>query len=418
MVIFGFHQMSLLKILGMKRLLIFLFLSALVSEGFSQPATRWRGESGNGIYSETGLLKKWPISGPEELWSYEQLGKGHSSPVVSQGFLYTSGMVETTGMLYKFNLEGELIWKKAYGPEFNASYTGSRGAPAVAGDKIYQESGNGVLYCMAAGDGSIIWSKNLFKDFDGGNITWGVNETPVVDGDIIYATPGGKNNNVVALNRHSGDLIWSSKGKGERSAYCSPLLIEHNGQKILITHTASHLIGLDALNGDLLWSQRQPNDYSVHANTPIYQNGVLFYFSGYGQGGGSLILSMDGSSVTQSWFSKKLDSRMGGAVVVDGYIYMSGDYAREWRCVEWSTGKEMYASSELGKGVVIYADDMLYCYTDRGELALAKADPAGFKVVSKTKVSKGSEQHWAHPIIEDGVLYLRHGSAIIAYKVK
>ncbi len=418
MVIFGLYQMSLIKILGMERLLIFLFLSALATEGFSQPATRWRGESGNGIYSETGLLKKWPVSGPEELWSYEKLGTGHSSPVVSQGFLYVSGMVEETGMLFKFKLDGELIWTKAYGPEFNSSYTGSRGSPVLAGDKIYLVSGNGVLYCMAAGDASILWTKALFKDFDGKNITWGVNETPVVDGDIIYATPGGRNNNVVALNRHSGDLIWSSKGKGELSAYCSPLLIDHNGRKILITHTASYLIGLDALNGDLLWSHKQPNDYSVHANTPIYQNGVLFYFSGYGQGGGSLILSMDGSSITQSWFSKKLDSRMSGAVVVDGYIYMSGDYAREWRCVEWDTGKEMYASTELGKGVVIYADGMLYCYTDRGELALVKADPSEFKVVSKTKVSKGSEQHWAHPIIDDGVLYLRHGSAVIAYKVK
>ncbi|MDX2429683.1 MAG: PQQ-like beta-propeller repeat protein [Bacteroides sp.] len=402
----------------MKRLLTLLLLSGLLSTGFSQLPTHWRGPTGNGIYSESGLMTSWPVDGPEVLWAYEQLGIGHSSPVVSQGFLYTSGMVGETGMLFKFDLEGNLIWKKPYGPEFNSSYTGPRGAPVVVGDHIYLESGTGELYCLTAGDGSIIWKKDLFKDFDGKNITWGVNETPLVDGDIIYATPGGKNNNVVALDRHSGDMVWSSKGKGELSAYCSPLMILHNGRKILVTHTASHLIGLDAGSGDLLWAQKQPNEYGVHANTPVYHNGVIFYFSGYGQGGGSLVLSMDGSSITQSWFSKKLDSRMGGAVLVDGYIYMSGDYAREWRCVEWETGKEMYASSELGKGVVIYADGMLYCYTDRGELALVKADPSGFKVISKTKVMKGSEQHWAHPMIHEGVLYVRHGSAIIAYKVK
>lgn len=402
----------------MKRLLTLLLLSGLLTTGFSQLPTHWRGPTGNGIYNESGLMTSWPVDGPEVLWAYEQLGIGHSSPVVSQGFLYTSGMVGETGMLFKFDLEGNLIWKKPYGPEFNSSYTGPRGAPVVVGDHIYLESGTGELYCLTAGDGSIIWKKDLFKDFDGKNITWGVNETPLVDGDIIYATPGGKNNNVVALDRHSGDMIWSSKGKGELSAYCSPLMILHNGRKILVTHTASHLIGLDAGSGDLLWAQKQPNEYGVHANTPVYYKGVIFYFSGYGQGGGSLVLSMDGSSITQSWFSKKLDSRMGGAVLVDGYIYMSGDYAREWRCVEWETGKEMYASSELGKGVVIYADGMLYCYTDRGELALVKADPSGFKVISKTKVMKGSEQHWAHPMIHEGVLYVRHGSAIIAYKVK
>lgn len=78
----------------------------------------------------------------------------------------------------------------------------------------------------------------------------------------------------------------------------------------------------------------------------------------------------------------------------------------------------MYTSKEIGNGVVIYADGMLYCYSMQGELALVEADPAGFKVVSKTKVLLGSEQHWAHPVIYDGVLYVRHGKALIAYKVK
>ena len=402
----------------MKRLLVFLVVLGIFSAGFSQGPTRWRGPSANGIYNESGLLKSWPIGGPEELWSFENLGKGHSSPAVSEGFLYINGMIGETGMLYKFDLNGKLVWKRPYGPEFNSSYTGSRGSPVVAGDKVYLESGNGQLFCMAVSDGSILWMADLFKDFDGRNITWGVNETPVVDGDVIYATPGGRNNNVLALNRHSGKLIWSSRGKGELSAYCTPLLIDHRGRKILVTHTASWLIGLDALTGTMLWSVKQPNDYSVHANTPLYHEGAIFYFSGYGRGGGMLKLSQDGSSVSQSWEAPKLDSRMGGAVVADGYIYTSGDYAREWRCVEWESGKEMYASSELGKGAVIYADGMLYCYSDRGELALVKADPSGFKIAGKAIVEKGTEQHWAHPVIHEGVLYVRHGSALIAYKVK
>lgn len=402
----------------MKGLFAFIVLFGMLTAGFSQEPTRWRGASGNGIYKESGLMKSWPLGGPKELWSFKELGKGHSSAVVSQGNLYTTGIVDSTGVLFKFDLDGNLIWKKAYGPDFFTSFPGTRGTPVIVRDKIYLESGLGTLYCFHKSDGAVIWSKDLFKDFDGSNITWGVNETPVVDGDIIYATPGGKRNNIIALNRHTGNLIWTSKAEGELSAYCTPLLIEHNGRKILVTHTASHLIGLDAATGTMLWSHKQANEYSVHANTPVYYNGSIFYFSGYGKGGGMLKLSEDASTVSQTWFNQKLDSRMGAAVVVDGYIYTSGDYAREWRCVEWESGKEMYVSSELGKGVVIYADGMLYCYSDRGELALVKADPAGFKVVSKTKVTKGSEQHWAHPVIHEGVLYLRHGSALIAYKIK
>ncbi len=401
----------------MKRWIAFILLSGTISAGFSQLPTRWRGENGNGIYKGTGFMKSWPIDGPQVLWTYEQLGQGHSSAVFSQGYLYATGMVEETGVLFKFNTDGKLIWKKIYGPEFTASYPGTRGTPVVAGDEIYLVSGIGQLYCLSTNEGSILWKKDLFKDFDGTKITWGMNESPVVDGDLIYATPGGKSNNVVALNRHSGDLIWSSRGMGELSAYCTPLLIEHNGRKILVTHTASHLVGLDAKTGVMLWSQKQPNAYSVHANTPLYNKGAIFYFSGYGQGGGLLKLSQDGSSVTQAWFNPKLDSRMGGAVVVNGYLYLSGDNAREWRCVEWESGKEMYASTALGKGVVIYADGRFYCYSEQGELALVEAGPSGFMVVSKTRVVKGSEQHWAHPVIYNGVLYLRHGNALIAYKI-
>lgn len=402
----------------MNRLVCIALALSLSILGFSQEATVWRGPAGNGIYPETGLLKEWPSGGPEIKWSFEALGQGHSSAIVSDGFIYTTGMIDGTGFLFKFDLNGTLIYKKAYGPEFTESWYGTRGTPVIVGDKIYVESGLGKLVCFNQGDGKILWSKELFKDFDGSNIRWGVNETPVVDGDIIYATPGGKKNNVIALNRLTGSLIWTTAGKGELSAYCTPLLFKHNGRKILATHTASHLIGLDAATGKLLWSHRHPNTYSVHPNTPIYHDGELFFFSGYGKGGGKLKLSKNGNSVSLVWYNDQVDSRMGGAVLIDGYIYVSGDQNREWRCINWESGKETYASSEIGKGVVIAADGMLYCYSERGELALVKADPSEFKVVGKTKVSLGSEQHWAHPAIYDGVLYIRHGQALISYLVR
>lgn len=402
----------------MKRLFGLLLISGLCVLGYTQEPTKWRGPSANGIYPESGLLKQWPANGPEILWTFEELGQGHSSATVSNGYVYTSGMIDSTGFLFKLDLEGKLIYKQSYGPEYTESFYGTRGTPVIAGKKIYLESGHGKLVCFNEADGDIVWTKDLFNDFDGSNIRWGVNETPVVDGRIIYATPGGSNNNVVALNVYSGELIWSSKGLGELSAYCTPLLFNHNGRKILATHTGSHLIGLDAASGKVLWSHKHPNQYSVHANTPVYYKGELFYFSGYGQGGGTVKLSEDGSSISKGWFSKTVDSRMGGAVVLDGYIYSSGDSNREWRCLEWESGKEMYASTAIGKGAVISADGMLYCYSEKGELALVKADPSGFTVISQTKVTHGSEQHWAHPAIYDGILYVRHGKALIAYKVK
>lgn len=401
----------------MKRLVFLIVLCALLSDGFAQEATRWRGPGGDGHYPETGLLKQWPAGGPEILWSFEELGQGHSSAIVDRGFVYTTGMIGGTGYLFKFDLKGELIYKKEYGPEFTESWYGTRGTPTIAGDKIYLLSAHGKLCCMDNESGNILWSKDMVKDFGSKVIQWGMNETPVIDGKVLYITPGGKKNNLVALNRHTGDLIWSSPGNGELTAYCTPLLFVHNGRKMLATHFESHLVGFDATTGKMLWSQYQPNEWAVHPNTPVYHNGKLFYLSGYGQGGGMLEISPDGNSVKQLWTQKKMDSRMGGAVQVDGYVYGSGD-SRLWCCYDWETGQELYTSQELAQGVVIYADGMLYCYSQRGELALVAPDPSGFRVISETKVSKGSEQHWAHPVIYDGVLYVRHGRALVAYKIK
>jgi outer membrane protein assembly factor BamB len=175
---------------------------------------------------------------------------------------------------------------------------------------------------------------------------------------------------------------------------------------------------LDASTGKLLWTYRHPNQWSVQANTPIFQDGSLFCFSGYGQGGVKLKLSTDGSSVSPEWTTKLLDNRIGGAVIVNGYLYGSGDNNRFWMCLDWKTGDLKYKAPGLANGTVISADGMLYGYTERGELFLAKADPNAWKVISQTKITLGTAQHWAHPVINGGVLLVRHGSALIAYKIK
>jgi len=178
----------------------------LSSPGIGQEPTRWRGPEANGIYPGTGLLKTWPATGPEIIWSYAELGQGHSSAVASGEFIYSTGMKEGTGSLYKFKLNGELVYTKPYGTEFTESYYGTRGTPVIVGDKVYILSAMGVLYCLNEADGSLVWKQDLVSKYGGKTITWGYNETPVVDGDKIYCTPGGEKNSVIALNRNTGSL--------------------------------------------------------------------------------------------------------------------------------------------------------------------------------------------------------------------
>jgi outer membrane protein assembly factor BamB len=394
----------------------YLFLS--VFQAYSQAPTLWRGPHNNGNYDETDLLKSWPAGGPEIAWKFEQLGTGYSSPVVNGNKIYISGTEGSTGYIYVLSADGKLLWKAPYGEEFVESYPGSRSTPAIVGDLMYQCSGLGGVTCMDAGTGAVRWKKDMAGEFDGKAPQWAYNESFAIDGDKVFITPGGPKHTLVALNRKTGELIWTTTVKGEISAYCSPLIVRIPGRTLLVTHLESDIVGLDANTGKLLWTYPHPNQWSVQANTPIYYDGAVFCFSGYGQGGVKLKLSPDGSSVSPVWTTKYLDNRIGGAVLVNGYLYGSGDKNRYWMCLDWKTGEQKYKAPGLANGTVISADGMLYGYTDRGELFLAKADPTAWKVISVTKVTVGTTQHWAHPVISGGMLLVRHGNTLIAYKIK
>jgi outer membrane protein assembly factor BamB len=396
---------------------LLLFCSSMSFAVHAQEITKWRNENATGRYSADKMLPVWPADGPQILWTFDQLGKGFSSPAFANGKIYLTGMLDGRAFLFILDLNGKELQKFDYGKEFDASYPGSRSTPTIAGDLAYMLTGNGRLVCLDLKAGKEKWTKDLFTQMDGANITWGVTESLLIEGDVLFCTPGGKTNNVVALNRMTGDVLWSCPGLGELSAYCTPLLVKLPARQLLVTHTASHVLGIDASNGKLLWNFRHPNQWSVHPNTPLYADGKIFVFSGYGQGGEMLRLSADGSAVTEEWTVKGFDSRMGGAVLLNGFMYGSGDTDRNWQCIDWKTGEKKYSSSAVGKGAVIAVNDKLIGYSEKGELFLATADPAALTVLSKTKVSLGSEQHWAHPVVDKGILFLRHGNVLIAYKI-
>jgi outer membrane protein assembly factor BamB len=383
----------------------------------AQVMHNWRGPDRDGKYPDTGLLKQWPQDGPKMLWAYEDLGKGFSSAVLVDNKIYTTGVEGEIGYVYELSMQGALLRKFPYGEEMVASYPGSRSTPVIAGTHLYMATGVGNLLCIDLTTGQEKWSRDLFSDFDGKNIQWGLTENLILDGDVIYCSPGGKKNNVVALNRFTGKLIWSSEGKGELSAYNSPLMIDHNGRRILVTMLQKYILGIDPGTGKLIWSYPFTNRHDIHPNTPIYHDGSLYCVSGYGNGGVKLRLSEDGSSVTKEWFNSDLDNQMGGTILHNNYIYGSGHNNRSWYCINWETGEAAHDSRELAAGTVIFADGMLYVYSQRGELALVEPLAGSFRVVSKTSIELGSDQHWAHLVINNGILYVRRGNALMAYDI-
>jgi outer membrane protein assembly factor BamB len=238
-------------------LILTLSLISVTSHIITEEFLQWRGPDRNGIYSEKGLLKSWPSEGPKMIWSYQGLGSGHGNAGMGKDKIFILGMQDKTGILYAFNYTGKLLWKKEYGPEWDENYIGPRSTPVVIGDRVYFESGKGMVFCYSTFNGDKIWSVDLLKKFNANNITWGMAESLLIDGDRLYCTPGGKENNVVALNRFTGETIWTSPGNRQPSAYCSPALIKHNNTSLIVTMTASSIIGTDAVTGKFYWQVPQ-----------------------------------------------------------------------------------------------------------------------------------------------------------------
>jgi outer membrane protein assembly factor BamB len=403
----------------MQKLLLVLTISLLcVQSILAQEIAQWRGANRDGIYNEAGLLTEWPDSGPTLLWHFDELGEGHASAAVTKDRIYTAGISNGIGYIFSFTLNGTLLWKLPYGEEWTESWPGVRSTPLIDDGKIYFLSGFGKLICMNADTGETVWILDVMKDLHGQNIKWGITENLLTDGTKLFCTVGGVDTNIVALDKNTGKLIWVSKGNGEKSAYCSPMLIKLPARTVFVTQTENSILGVDADTGNLLWRHDQPNKYSVHANTPLYHDGYLYCVSGYGQGGVMLEIVPDGSAKQEIWRNTSLDNRMGGFVLVNGNIYGSDDSNKAWWCLDWKTGKEIHSEKITNKGTIIFSDGMLYCYGDGGEIVLVQPLPEGFKKISSFKVPYGSAQHWAHLVIADGRLYVRHGNSLMVYDIK
>ncbi len=412
-----------------KKYAVLVFLGVLSAGGvsFADDWPQFRGPSRDGKSAESGLMKKWPEGGPGLLWSVEGLGIGFSSVAIANGFVYTTGMIDGQGFLFSYDLAGNLKWKESYGPEWTGSYKGTRTTPTVDGNRIYIFSGTGAMVCFDADSGKKLWEVNALERFEGKNIQWGMSGSPLIDGDKIYCTPGGKKGVIVALDKMTGRTIWATTGVDELSAYSSAILIERGGKNLLINMIQRSVICVNANNGELIWREPYVTPSDTGGVTPVYKDGRLYVTSAvereFTRGGVLFELSADGTSVAEKWNDQTLDSGHGGVVLVGGYLYGStfdGIPKGDWVCLKWDTGQVMYKAKWNGnKGSVIYADGMLYCYDENtGDVALVKASPGAFEIVSSFRVTQGSGQHWAHPAISDGWLFIRHGEALMAFDIK
>lgn len=407
----------------MKRtLLILLACISVVNTAFSQTIAQWRGDNRDGIYAEKKLLDKWPENGPAMLWSVDDIGDGYGSPSVTNDKLLVNGWVDSVSHVFAFDMKGQLLWKTPNGQEFTGNgfankFAGSRSAPTIVNDMVYACSGNGRISCLNISTGKEIWAVDVVSKYNGVMPYFGYSESILVDGDQLFFCPGGAENNVIALNRFTGEKIWASKALGDSTSYCSPMMINLPTRKIVVTFSNYYLMGLDAKNGELLWSHKQENVKSKQqCNTPIFDNGNIYYITEDGNGAVKLELSADGKSIKEVWRNNKAKNYIYGFVKVKDRLY-SPDKAQKLKSIDIQTGN-VADSIKMIKGGIIACNDMLYCYSDNGEISLVKLSGTKMEIAGKLKIDKGTKEHFTHPVIKNGVLYIRRGKALMAYDIK
>jgi outer membrane protein assembly factor BamB len=390
---------------------------------------QWRGPERNGISRETGLLKEWPKEGPKLLWQVKDVGGGYSTPAIAGDRIYLlSNRDDEESALALDVKDGHEVWSVKIGKvgkNTGPQYPGARSTATVDGDALYCLGSDGDLVCLERDKGKARWQKNLKADFGGKPGFWAYAESPLVDGDVVVCTPGGKEATLVALNKKNGDVIWKSAVPGgDEAAYASVTVVEVGGLKQYVQFLQKGVVGVDAKTGTFLWRYDKTAAGSpANIPTPVAHEGYVYSATSLG-GGGLVKLKVDKEEVAAEpvYFAKNLPTSIGGAVVLGEHLY--GTNGKGLQCIEFTTGKEKWQDPCVGAGSVCYADGCLYVHGENGDVALVEATPAAYREKGRftppdqPKHPQRGQKAWAYPAVANGRLYLRDLGVLWCYDVR
>lgn len=383
----------------------------------------WRGANFEGKSATTGIKTDWS-KGLEKLWQVNYLCQDNSTaswstPVVQGNRLIVPGRDKTNDLIFCLNADnGELIWQGSYEAKAETSHgPGPRATPFINDDRVYTFGRSGDLVCWQLEDGKLLWRKNV-KDEGGAEPSWGYSTTPLVFENRVIVQGGGKAL-VIAYDKVTGDVLWRSM-EGE-AGYAAAITMNIENETMLLIYQGIGLSCLNPSDGKMLWTVPWPTEYKVNATTPIVFNDIVFHTSGYKMGCQAIKVTKIGYTVL--WKNNAIEAQHSDAILIDGYIYgYSGESGRnvgKFKCLELSTGKEMWSTDQIGQGTTTFVDGHLICQDIKGNLFLVKPDPSGFKKVGEIKSALADVKNpaWTVPIVANGKLYLRYMQQLVCYKL-
>ena len=384
---------------------------------------QWRGKRRDGISDETGLLPRWPPGGPRLLWSVSNLGRGWASPIVVNDRIYVPGDIGRELVLFAFDTSGKLFWQAKNGEAWLGSYPGCRACCVYSEGLLFHCNAHGRVACFEATSGRELWAINMLELFEGREITWGISECLLVDGQHLFITPGGRKGLMACLDKKTGKVVWVTPpiAADDFVSHSSPILFRWGGRRIIANCSAAYGFGVDADTGELLWAVPVRNQFDTNVSTPIFRDGRIFYVTPYTHLGRQYrLVFQDGKLRAEQVWTHPVDTVTGSGVLVNGTLWIGG-YRRPkwWFAIDWQTGQTLAETKELTTGAAVYADGRLYVLDETGKVALVDPSHNRFDIVGEFQLPVGKVRDaWAHPVICDGRLYLRHHDYLWCYEIR
>lgn len=396
-------------------------VSAVPSSGADWPG--FRGPNRNGLSGETGLLRSWGAGGPQRLWSVT-LGEGHAGAAVYGSKVYVLDYDQSARADKLICLDfasGRPLWQQSYPCPIKNNHGLSRTVPAVDGKYVVSLGPLGMVMCCEASSGKVVWKHDLVKEYGTVIPEWYAGQCPLIENGKAIIAPGGKAI-MVAFNLATGKPAWTaSNPRGWQMTHTSITPLSYAGKRIYVYPATGGVVGVDAASGKILWDTPEWTVNTSNIPAPIsIGDGRIFLCGGYNSGAMMLKMNATGTGVSKVFRlpASVFQSHQQTPLLYQGHLYGVKAPNGELVCMDlngkivWNSGTARY-----GLGPYTLADGMLYLLSDKGQLSLVEASPAGFKQRATAKVLSGHDA-WAPMALVGGKLLCRDATTMICLKVK
>ncbi len=388
---------------------------------FAQDWPQWRGPDRDGKLS--GFVP--PQSWPKELtrkWKVA-VGVGDSSPALVGDKLYTFGRQEDNEVMSCIDaVTGKILWQEVYPSQFvvtgvSSRHPGTRSSPVVADGKVCVLGVGGILSCVDAATGKVLWRKQSAADYLDIAHQFESSMSPIIVDGLCVVYVGGKGQGaLIAFDLASGHAKW--KYTGDAPAPSSPVIMIVEGTKQIVTINEKQVIGISLADQTLLW-QVPFKARPVNTTTPVI-DGQTVYVTGQGMGTLAIkVVKKEGKFAAESVWTNS-DTQAGSTfttpVLRDGLLF--GYAATKLLCLSAQTGKLLWADTAARgpSAAIVDAGSCLMALAVNGELAIYLPSDKQYMELARYKV--GDPEIWAHPIVAGKSIFIRDKDSVALWTME